>query len=125
MRRILVVAVACVLGCQSKSSAARQNFAKEYSCPEESVTVKDRPDLRPSQVFPYPFRSKPSAEVASDPVRLAKFNADAKESREKWDGFNDASKDIFEVTGCTHTSLWACSRGGKSGRASCEEAKKP
>lgn len=130
MRRTFVLAAASVcalglvVGCQSKSSGAAEYFGHEYSCPEGSVTVKERADVRPSTVFLYPFQAKPSPEVASDPARLAKFNADEKASREKYDGFTDSQKEIFEVSGCGHAVTVGCSRSSKRNTVSCEEPRK-
>jgi len=133
--RVGVVCCALALGavsCKGVKNGAREEFGKKYSCPEDGVTVTPRGDLDPNVVFAKPKtrskRDEPPAEVAADPARLAKWNADRAEKEasrsERYSGY-----DMFEISGCNHKDLAACrhpvsstGRGGTStdmGRVSC------
>lgn len=98
---------AFLVACKSKSEGALEKFATKYSCPEDQVTVKPRPDLDAADILMPDFSKEPSDEVKNDPARLAKFEADQEASRESWRrGYG--GYDMFEVTGCGHEAIMGC-----------------
>jgi hypothetical protein len=112
-----LVCVACSLAsilalaaCKSKSAGAREVFGSKYSCPDDRITLKPRPDINPGEALTPAGWLKPKtppAEVKSDPGRLAKWKADEDERIERLrGGYSDY--EMFEVSGCDHTSVLGC-----------------
>jgi hypothetical protein len=101
----LVAAAGALGGCKSLKSGAREQFAKDFSCPEARVDVVARGDVAASSVS---FRGKPVPE--------------AERSR------YDAHHAILEARGCDRDVLYTCSHptrpDGTEGYsdASCEQA---
>jgi hypothetical protein len=136
MQRLAVIgcAAGCVglllVGCKKISTGAGEYFVQKYSCPAERVKVAERPDLKPSQVFPSPFAEPPPPdEVKNDPERLALWTSKQSAVKQSWDERMDRKK-LFEVSGCGHDVLLGCeySRstvGNKTSiylsRVSCQE----
>jgi hypothetical protein len=108
-----VILSASVAGCESASTAARNHFARAYSCPEDRVVIKPRDDIKWSTVAMHRSEEKPPPEVAADPARLAKWKKDKDDEyrplQESFDSF-----DVFEGTGCDHDVLLGCKRPAKS-----------
>jgi hypothetical protein len=93
---------------------AREEFARAYSCPEDRVVIKPRPDVRWSTVlFPQLGKSAPPPEVAADPERLAKWKKDQSDADARTAESFD-SYDVFEGSGCDHDVLLGCKRPAKS-----------
>jgi hypothetical protein len=115
-----------VAGCQSHEGAAREEFARQYSCPADRVTVKRRADIRWSTVMWEDPSEEPPEEVAKDPERLAKWRADQKEMYAPLIASLD-EYEVFEADGCKHTMLVGCKRPAKSadGKPRCTVAKEP
>ncbi len=93
-------------------------FGKKYSCPDDRVSVKERPDLDPVKTLA-PDRDfslgTPPDEVRADPGRYAKWKADREadvaSARQRY------SQDrMFEVSGCGHTDLEGCHAHKGAGR---------
>lgn len=107
-QRILPIVFIFSTGCASLEKGARDYFVRELSCPMDRVTVRARPDLHYGDLLLIPSTSKPSAEIAADPERLALWKEnhakDLSERRAR------ASKlyDVFEVTGCGRTVQLGC-----------------
>jgi len=123
-----VVAMACLGGCKEKSTGALETFATANSCPEDQVTVKPRPDLDPETVMERASEARPSAEVAADPARLAKWTQDQDERRESR-ASSYGGYEMFEVSGCGHTTVYACHHphslkgGTREDQVSCDESR--
>lgn len=95
-------------GCKPLKTGAKEQFAKEHSCPEERVEVRARTDLRWSVVVGVPgSESSPPAEVQKDPERLAKWRKDRAEEQRKTRARLD-DVDVFEARGCGHSQLLGC-----------------
>ena len=97
-----------VAGCgKSLETGARESFAREYSCPEERVSVRARPDVEAAEILLRAAPQDPPAAVSEDPARLAKWEQDRADAQAKQhDGF--ARFEVFEVSGCDTTQLVAC-----------------
>jgi len=109
MTRTLVlgaVAVVLLSGCKSKEQGVREHFAKDFTCPEKRIEVRERTDLKPSN---WSKETPPPAEIAADPERLKMWQAKRDEQR----GYEDSSDTIFEARGCDHQKLYACHRHNK------------
>jgi hypothetical protein len=96
--------------CADLGEGARAQFSRELSCPEARVEVRERPDLRYSQLFPADGASPP-ADLASDPERVAMWRANRAEERTELDATLDRL-DMFEVRGCGARQLLGCGLGG-------------
>ena len=107
-------AAAAGTACTSYETAARESFSQSNSCPIAGVTAKERPDLSAFDLIFGP-PSKPPADVAADPARLALFQKKHDDTKKAW----DRSTYPYEVAGCNEKLFYTCSRGGKSGRTSC------
>jgi hypothetical protein len=103
-----LVAAMTFLGCESLEDNARNDFAKEYSCPPTRVEIRTRND--PDQETLLSGKAPdPPKEIAHDPGRLAIWKKEQAERR----SYNYGT--IYEVRGCGHGKLYACSRStGKS-----------
>ena len=114
-----------LLGCKRLSTGARESFAKEYSCPEDRVVVTERSSLRYSSFFEPFDPGTPPDEVARDPGRLAKWNADKRADHEETMSGIDGDLTVFQVTGCDHEVFMGCGHsstedgGLDSGSVSC------
>jgi hypothetical protein len=124
---IALVLVFGVVGCKSVGVGAREEFGRQYSCPDDRVTARERPDIAPETVLD-PMRTRaaaPPPEVAADPGRLAKWQADRDAAlaarKHMYDDY-----EIHEVSGCDHTQLMAChhpisrSGGAQIANVSCQ-----
>lgn len=90
------------VGCESLADCARDDFVQEFQCPKERVNVRPRNDV---DVYTLVHgTSKPPADVARDPERLAVWQRQLDERRSHNYG------DLFEVTGCGHDKFYTCSR---------------
>jgi hypothetical protein len=103
---IMLLAASTLIGCKSKESGAREAFSKEFTCPADRVEVRERPDVKMSMLRE---TSKPPADVAADPGRLAMWNAEQEKSRTNADGLCE----MFEARGCNQQTLMCCSRPPK------------
>jgi hypothetical protein len=103
--------------CQSYESGARESFSKEFTCPGERVTVKERPELKPSQVMYGGANARqPPKEIATDPGRLKIWQAE----QDKTTASVDSSCEMWEASGCDHAKLLCCRRPSKhANRVSC------
>ncbi len=121
----LGLALTCA-GCTRLSTQAKDDFAKKFSCPEEKVDVRERPDLNADDVLQANKKTNkkavPPPEVAADPARLGKWNKDHADSEASRASLH-SSFDVFEVTGCDHKNLVVCHRpsgkGNNSAHPSC------
>lgn len=102
MHRCLLAFLPLLLACQSKTSAAQEQFTKEFSCPKDRVTVTPRTDLSAYELA-VGERDKPPADVAADPGRLAEWNKKQKATEDGYKSFK-----IFSVRGCDHDALYTC-----------------
>lgn len=113
---LAVCAVAAAVGasgCKSLKTGATEAFAREYSCPEDRVDARERPDVSGSSLIvgPPPVATPP-ADVRSDPGRLAKWKADQAQAQSGANDFYD-SMTVFEVNGCGHKAFYACNHPAK------------
>lgn len=88
--------VALFKSCTALPKQTLEEFSEQYSCPVDSITSKERPDVQAAQ-FESP--RTPPADVAADPARLAVWQSN---QPKPW------SVDFFELTGCGHHVLWGC-----------------
>jgi hypothetical protein len=100
---IALVAVAASLGCESLDDMARDDFAREFSCPMNRVEVRPRTDIEGYTLVHGP-RPAPPKDIANDPGRLAVWQKDQDERRSHDFGT------MYEVRGCSHGKLYLCSR---------------
>ncbi len=96
-----ILSASTLIGCATLGDEARDTFAKNFSCPEERVEVRERKDIRPSDWL---NSEVPPGEVAADPARLAMWN----EQQAKLRADDDDRHSIFEVRGCGHELLYSC-----------------
>ena len=82
--------------CTALPDQTREEFSQQFSCPLDSITSKERPDVQSSQ---FEKAATPPAEIANDPKRLSVWKAN---QPEPW------SVDFFELSGCGHHVLWGC-----------------
>ena len=82
--------------CGAVSRQTVDEFSQQYSCPTDSITSKERPDVQASQ---FETAATPPAEIAGDPARLAVWKSN---QPQPW------SVDFFELSGCGHHVLWGC-----------------
>jgi hypothetical protein len=106
----LVAFAAASLGCQSLDDGAKDNFSNQFSCPKAGVELRPRPEIDAYElIFGKP--SKPPADVARDPARMAMWQKKQDDSHATW----NATETVFELRGCGHQTLYTCTRAGKSG----------
>jgi hypothetical protein len=111
----LVVAALVTPGCKGLKTGAREEFAKKFSCPDDRVQVVERADLHAYDVIHGDrdtFTKAPPEEVAADPGRLAKWKADHDESDDRNRSYYNSAYTVFEVSGCDHEVLMACTHPG-------------
>ncbi len=107
--------------CQSYEAGARENFSKTFTCPEERIEVRPRPDISPVDIR-YPTRPQPPAEIKADPGRLKIWQAE-QDQRLASAG---AHCEVWEGKGCDHQTLFCCHRPAKNqNRVSCSTEKYP
>jgi hypothetical protein len=103
---VCFVALALV-ACRAKGSrdaeAAREEFAKTYSCPKEGVTATARPDLNAFDLM-VARRDTPPSDVASDPGRLAEWERRGRQVEADY-----ARQRVIQARGCDHEEYYACS----------------
>jgi hypothetical protein len=126
----LLVAVWGPCACKALKTGAREEFATKYSCPDDRVQVVERGDLQAFDLLAANRDTSadvPPAEVAADRERLAKWRTDREESnKQNRRSYNSAYR-VFEVRGCNHEALMACthpqngSGGTLVGRVHCTE----
>jgi hypothetical protein len=127
MRGGFLIGLVLLGACKSVGVGAKEEFGRQYSCPDARVTSIERPDIAPASVLD-PMRTShpaPPPEVASDPGRLAKWQDDREAAlaarKHMYDDY-----EIHEVSGCDHSQLMACHhpisrRGGAQvGTVSCQ-----
>jgi hypothetical protein len=106
---VVVVALLCgslAVGCKGMKTGAQQNFAREFTCPEDRVEVRPRTEIRPSDLK---TKSTPSKEIAADPQRLKIWQTAKDES----DASENSLNEVFEARGCDHQALYSCHRHNK------------
>jgi hypothetical protein len=119
-----VALLLCIAACKSLEDGAREAFSKDYSCPENRITVRPRADLNAYDVTFGTSTAAPPADVKKDPERLALWQAQQREKRAAW---NDRIS-VYEARGCGHDAIYTCSHpdGRKGGanyaRAACSKA---
>ncbi len=109
---LVVASCLALLACRSSTSVARENFGKKHSCPDDRITVTAHPELTWNALVRSP--ATPPADVAADPGRLAKWQADHAPV--------DPGFDIYEASGCDHREYYGCEMGyvERSGQHSSE-----
>lgn len=90
--------------CLPVTEGARNEFAKQYTCPPEQVTVKRRADVLPHQLLGASLTPIPPEDVASDPNRLRYWQ---KGYAEKLSSL-DQSCEVYEVVGCGQKAVMCC-----------------
>jgi hypothetical protein len=102
---LLFTALLASTGCTSLETGAREEFSKEFSCPADRVEVTPRPDLKSFEVIFGP-RSAPPSDIAADPGRLEVWRKRQDELEGNW----NRGGTVFQVRGCSHDVIYACSR---------------
>lgn len=106
---LLLVVMVSGVGCKSLKTGAKEEFSAHFSCPEDRITVSERPYSAIAGNSPSPPR-----EVASDPERLAIW----KKQQDEKAAALARNYEAFEVEGCGRKVLYRCShvsqRGGHS-----------
>jgi hypothetical protein len=129
MRRVALSLAALTLahvGCKSRKEGARERFSEDFTCPEDKVNARERPDL---DAYDLDFGAPPppSQEIQKDPQRWRLWRERQEETHRSW---NNALS-VFEASGCHHDAFYTCShpsgsRGGTNlARASCSKANHP
>lgn len=79
--------------CASLAGGAKSQFASDYTCPPERISVVERSEPRVNE------HRQPPPEVLADPARLAHF----REQERKEDAMEGSGPVTFyEVDGCGH-----------------------
>lgn len=121
VRRHLALAVTCLaaslVGCKSREEQARDEFSETVSCPASRVEVREVKGVTPFDVrekYNPARKPVPPADVASDPERLALW--EAKQAKQRGASRTESSfgSDVFEATGCGETITYECWRKRKS-----------
>lgn len=114
-RAVVLVSAALTTACSSYETIARESFADTRSCPIAGVKAVEHPEISGHDLI---FgTSKPPADIAADPARLAIWKDKDAKSKKLW----DETTKVFLVTGCNESTYYTCSTGAgsKSGRRSC------
>jgi hypothetical protein len=124
-RFLVLIGALSLAACGQLSKGASRYFVDKYSCPAEKVTVAEKRDARPSEIFAADWRAAtPPAEVASDPQRLAQWQTKETERRKSWEAWMNRAQ-LFEVSGCGHRLVLACRKPGQGSTsgttANCKE----
>jgi len=102
--------------CKNKEEGAREAFAAQFTCPENRIEVRPRPDVKLSDTLP---TSEPPAAVKADPDRLKMWRDKQTQGRRGV----DESCEMFEARGCGEQTLLCCSRPPKHlDRVSCSKS---
>ena len=106
-------ALLALLGCRSLDGGAKDQFAKDFSCPEDRVTVRPRADLDSYALEFGGGGASPPPEVQKDPARYAMWKKQQADSHASW---NDRIS-AFEAKGCGHDAVYTCSHpnSGRNG----------
>jgi hypothetical protein len=100
---VALAGAACRADGSRDVEAAREEFAKTYSCPGDRVTATARPDLKAFDLM-VGRRDTPPSDVAADPGRLAEWE---KRGREVEAGY--ARQRVIQARGCDHEEYYGCS----------------
>jgi hypothetical protein len=92
----IMPAVFIFKSCTALPSQTREEFSQHFSCPLDSITSKERPDVNATE---FEHAATPPPDVASDPARLAVWKSN---QSQPW------SVEFYELTGCGHHVLWGC-----------------
>jgi hypothetical protein len=119
--------VVALLSCKKLEDGAKEQFARQYSCPENRISVEPRPELKWSElVFGKQAPEQPPDEVKRDPERLAKWKSDHQNTK------SSEPYQMFRVTGCDHEAYFGCTHptdphggGTQVGLVNCSEAPAP
>jgi hypothetical protein len=90
------------------SGGAQQQFGAKFSCPDDRVAVKMRPDIDPARALASkgdPPPAVPPDEVRNDPGRYAKWQEDQQVHGTR---AIHARYTMLEVAGCGHTQIVGC-----------------
>jgi hypothetical protein len=98
----LAMTLASVAGKSGAMDSAKENFAKEFTCPDDRVEARVREDVTATQLA---GRKEPAppAVVAADPARLALWRKEQSEREER-----DNRDHVVEVRGCGHEQTYKC-----------------
>ncbi len=102
----VLVTTLVLSACKSKEQGARESFSKDFTCPEDRVEVRARPDVKRSDLDK---REEPPADIKADPGRLELWQSRKDEERKK----SDDGCEMFEARGCGKQTLLCCSRPAK------------
>jgi hypothetical protein len=106
MKRValLLAGALAIVGCQSLTDGARDDFSHKFSCPKDQVEARTRKDIKAHTLSAFADR-KPPADVAADSKRLAVWQADQQKTVDRED-----TEDVVEARGCSHSQLYTCTR---------------
>jgi hypothetical protein len=120
-RWLLAPALLSLSACQSLAAGAKEQFSKDFSCPQNGIESRDRRDLHPSSFKNAMFLPKPSAEVAADPARLAVWQRNHQHDLTA----GDENNDIEEARGCDNHAFYECHHPRKGTGVSCMQPPPP
>jgi hypothetical protein len=118
MRSGLILAAICAVllalgGCKSIKTGAREHFGKEFSCPDDRITIVERSDLKWGSIILDQNQPEPPTEIKGDPGRLAKWKEEKEKEKKDSRSTLDAL-DVFEGKGCDHSVLMGCGHSGNN-----------
>jgi hypothetical protein len=94
------------VACSGGKGRAKDDFAASFTCPPDRIEIRARNDISGSM---FVERRPPSAEVKSDPARLAIWNKQEDERVSSADSGGNYGKYYWQVRGCGHDQLYECS----------------
>ena len=92
---VVLTAISSVIACQASDHSARAKFAEAAACPSASVTVTEEKGAPPPP-------SKPPADVAADPGKLAVWKQEDAERRQS------AAATVYVAKGCGQEKRYDC-----------------
>jgi len=107
----VVLVLFSVAGCKTTKTGAKEYFAKEFSCPDDRVTIAPRSDIKWGTIILDRNQPEPPAEIKGDPGRLAKWKEEREKEKKESRSTLDAL-DVFEGHGCDHDVLMGCGHSG-------------
>jgi hypothetical protein len=118
---LAVLLILLATACQGYESGAREQFSKQFTCPEDRVEVRQSA-LTVASVKGKK-RAEPPPEIKADPGRLKLWQAE----QDKTASFSSVfCSELWEARGCDHQTLYCCYRPSKhANRVNCSSEDYP
>jgi len=98
---LALIAAVMLVACNSDETMARESFARQFTCPNERITVTPRKDLVAVDLT---FRPEaPPKDIAADPGRLAIWQKEEARRAAEYEG-----KSVIQARGCEHEVFYIC-----------------